>query len=380
MSTPAEDLWHDALVSYEKVLRSGGFSDATIVKRLRHARRLADSMTMSPWDVEHADLKLWIQNVSDQRHAQLDHRTSLRHFYRWAFKTGRIFTDPSEEPSRRATAREMPEAWIAPLKGYRGYLRAAGRPETTVQMRLFQLRAFAYENASLAPYETDMDDLIEWLSHKRWSAEYRRAFRAAFRSFFTWAHEAGRMDTNPALKLPVVRASQPRPRPVQDTAYRAALARADDREHLMLRLAAELGLRAGEVCLVNTSDVLGNHGSYELAVHGKGNKERVLPLTDGLAALIVSQDEGYVFPGKMQGHLSSHTTGTLISRLLPEGVTMHALRHRFASRAYAIDRDVFMVQQALGHASPETTQRYVKMSDHGMRQLMETVSRTEAVA
>ncbi len=161
MSTPAEDLWHDALVSYEKVLRSGGFSDATIVKRLRHARRLADSMTMSPWDVEHADRKLWIQNVSDQRHAQLDHRTSLRHFYRWAFKTGRIFTDPSEEPSRRATAREMPEAWIAPLKGYRGYLRAAGRPETTVQMRLFQLRAFAYENASLAPYETDMDDLID---------------------------------------------------------------------------------------------------------------------------------------------------------------------------------------------------------------------------
>jgi site-specific recombinase XerD len=52
---------------------------------------------------------------------------------------------------------------------------------------------------------------------------------------------------------------------------------------------------------------------------------------------------------------------------------MHALRHRFATKAYNIDRDVFTVQQLLGHASPETTQRYVQVSDINMRRLVEAV-------
>jgi integrase len=380
VSTPAEDLWNDAIAAYESVLRSKAFSPITVTKRLRHVTRLATAMTISPWDLEHAEVMVWLQALPVERHAMLDHRTSIRHFYRWAFATGRIFTDPSDEPSKVAKQLEVPDQWVRPLKAYRGFLRAAGRPETTVQIRLSQLRRFARENASLEPFDADLDDLIEWLAQKRWSAEYRRAFRAALRSFYTWAHDTGRMESNPAMKIPVVRAGQPRPRPVQDQEYRDALAQADERQHLMLRLGAELGLRAGEVILVHTSDVTGTHGSYELAVHGKGNKERILPLTDGLAAIILDRDPGFVFPGKQKGHLSTGYAGKIISGILPDGVTMHALRHRFASRAYAIDRDVFMVQQTLGHASPETTQRYVKMADHGMRKLMETISRTEAVA
>jgi integrase len=380
VSTPAEDLWQEAITAYEVLLRSKAFSPITVRKRLTHVYRLAASMTISPWDVEHSELMVWLRNLPVERHGMLDHRTSIRHFYRWAFNTGRIFTDPSEEPSRAKATLEVPEQWVRPLKAYRGYLRAAGRPETTVQIRLSELRRFARENAALDPFEADLDDLIEWLAQKRWAPEYRRAFRAALRSFYSWAHDTKRMAENPAAGIPVVRAGQPRPRPVQDHEYRAALLQADERQHLMLRLGAELGLRAGEVVLVHTNDITGDHGSYEIAVHGKGNKERILPLTDGLATMILSRGPGYIFPGNQQGHLSTGYAGKIISAILPKDVTMHALRHRFASRAYAIDRDVFMVQQTLGHASPETTQRYVKMSDHGMRKLMETVSRTEAVA
>lgn len=59
----------------------------------------------------------------------------------------------------------------------------------------------------------------------------------------------------------------------------------------------------------------------------------------------------------------------------PSGVTMHALRHVFATRTYNVNRDVLAVQRLLGHASAANTQRYVQVSDESMRALVEAVAR-----
>ena len=64
---------------------------------------------------------------------------------------------------------------------------------------------------------------------------------------------------------------------------------------------------------------------------------------------------------------SPRYVGKIASGLLPPGVTLHSLRHRFATRAYAADRDVFAVQQLLGHAQANTTQRYVKVPSSALR-------------
>jgi len=54
---------------------------------------------------------------------------------------------------------------------------------------------------------------------------------------------------------------------------------------------------------------------------------------------------------------------------------MHALRHAFATRTYNVNRDVFAVQQLLGHSSAATTQRYVQVSDDSLRALVEAGAR-----
>ncbi|MDQ2740537.1 MAG: site-specific integrase, partial [Actinomycetota bacterium] len=64
----------------------------------------------------------------------------------------------------------------------------------------------------------------------------------------------------------------------------------------------------------------------------------------------------------------------------PDQWTMHSLRHRFASRAYAVDRDVLTVQDLLGHASPATTQRYVQLPDDAKRRLIEAVAGPDRVS
>jgi integrase/recombinase XerC len=52
---------------------------------------------------------------------------------------------------------------------------------------------------------------------------------------------------------------------------------------------------------------------------------------------------------------------------MPGDYTLHTLRHRFATLAYQVDRDVFAVQELLGHSSPATTRRYVQTQPESLR-------------
>ncbi|WP_228781492.1 tyrosine-type recombinase/integrase [Nocardia cyriacigeorgica] len=197
-------------------------------------------------------------------------------------------------------------------------------------------------------------------------------------AFWRWAVAAERATTNPAAGLPRVKPAPPRPRPAPEIVYRESLSRAGKRERLMLRLAAEAGLRRAEVAQVHTRDVVEDLGGYSLSVRGKGGKVRTVPLSDSLAAELrqyVGKRRGFAFPGDDDGHLSPRWVGKLITQLMPGVWTMHTLRHRFGTRAYMVDRDVFAVQELLGHASPATTRAYVEMPRDALRRTVAEVGR-----
>ena len=365
--------WQDAIKLFETAQRAAKMTDSTIELRVKHLTRLAnDERERSPWQLSYEDVRGWLDSLPCTRETRLAHRVSLRAFYRWAARSGRIADDPTEEPSRRAQAQPIPAAWESEILSWRSAMRAARLSEGTVSMYMKLLARFARENPSLLPFEVTLDDMIDWLgNNRRWAAEYRRNWRNVFTSFYRWAEDTDRVEVSPARKLPVVRAGQPRPRPALEHEYSAALAKATDREALALRMAAELGMRRAEVAVAHSSDLVTDGDGWALIVHGKGDKQRTLPLPRGLSAVLRTQPPGYIFPGNFDGHLSARYLGKLISSLLPAGVAMHALRHRFATKVYNVDRDVFTTQQLLGHASPATTQRYVLVSDVNMRRLIE---------
>ena len=100
------------------------------------------------------------------------------------------------------------------------------------------------------------------------------------KGFFTWAYRTGRMQVYIGDEIPSVRIPKAAPRPAPDDAWEAALAAADARGTLMLRLAGEVGLRRGEVAQVHTRDVLVAGGAAQLLVQGKGGKQRIVPISD----------------------------------------------------------------------------------------------------
>ena len=88
-----------------------------------------------------------------------------------------------------------------------------------------------------------------------------------------------------------------------------------------------------------------------------------MPITVTLTMAIGDHCEwGFLFPGQIDGHISPGWAGTVISRLMPDGASMHALRHRFASKGYAGTRNRRAVQDALGHAGVATTERYTSVT------------------
>ena len=261
-----------------------------------------------------------------------------------------------------------PPRWAALIAPWLDYLRSGDASAATVKLRNYQLRRLAVALPHLDPLTVDLDDLASWLGGKDWSAQTRRSARSAVRSFFGWLQLTGRRVDNPSLGLRSGRVRPGTHRPADEMSVQRIQRAQDPRIALMGKLAAIQGLRAVEISRVHTDDVIEDLLGYSLVVHGKGNKIRVIPLDDAIARELRDRPRGFVFPGRLDGHLSAPYVSKLLSWSLPPGVTGHMLRHRAAGRYYqGTGWDLRATQELLGHASVATTQIYTPARDDQMR-------------
>ena len=126
-----------------------------------------------------------------------------------------------------------------------------------------------------------------------------------------------------------------------------------------------------------------------LLVRGKGNKERMVPLTNP-AILATSEylklrhffltkevPSLYLFPSRAKdGHLTRAGFGLLLKDIAtlagidPKRVSPHVLRHSFASHMLANGADLRTLQQLLGHEDISTTQIYTHILEDRLRDLV----------
>lgn len=261
--------------------------------------------------------------------------------------------------------RESIDKWLASLK-------AAGYSDQTIKTRRYQVQALSLGLGG-SPLDVTVDDIVEWYADHDWKPETRKSSRNAAVSFFGWLKHSGRRVDDPSEGLPSVKRPQAHPRPCPDRVILAALGRANESERLMIRLGAEAGLRRAEIARVNSGDVMDDLHGKSLIVRGKGDKQRIVPLSNDLAAAILSHD-GYLFPGRWEPHCEQSYIGKHVSSLLGGGWTTHSLRHRYATMTYQATADILLVSKLLGHESVETTQRYVALPDSRLRAAVDAVA------
>ena len=259
--------------------------------------------------------------------------------------------------------------WAESINLWLDSLKAAGYSPNTISTRRCQMSALSRALEG-DPRDVEGDDLLAHFAAKDWKPETRKGAKNACVSYFRWLKASGRSEADPSEFLPTVKRPEPHPRPCPDVVILAALRKATDGERLMLRLGAECGLRRFEIAKVHSRDVMSDLVGWSLVVVGKGDKQRIVPIGDDLALLIRSAN-GYLFPGRWSGHVESSYVGRHLSDLLGDGWTAHSLRHRYATTTYAATRDLLLVSKLLGHASVETTQRYIAMPDDRLRAAVE---------
>lgn len=253
--------------------------------------------------------------------------------------------------------------WADAASAWATTLQAAGRSPRTIRLYLCHLRKIERITPA-GPAHVTIADLRHVLATGGWAPETRKSVRSALVGFFNWAHAEGLTDTNPAARLDRVSVPAGVPRPTPEEIVARAIETSAPRVRAMIMLGAYAGLRCIEIAPVHSRDWDGD-GLY---VTGKGGRQRYVPVVREDLRAVLHQADGYLFPGRIEGHLSAGYVGKLIGWALPEGWTAHTLRHRCATRMFAGTHDLLAVGAVLGHARPETTKRYVRLPDDFLRE------------
>lgn len=246
------------------------------------------------------------------------------------------------------------------IDDYLAELVVAANSPNTIRLRRVQLTRWTGWLASQGtdPRQVSREGVVGFLLAFD-NSETRSAYRSALRGFHAWLAESGRRADNPTTALPRVQRRPGRPHPVPDSVTIAALRTCPPSVAAMIYLGRFAGLRAAEIAAAHRDYLRGGPGCETLALLGKGSKWRELPAHPFVVDVLVGAD-GWVFPARVgTGHMLPGRVSQLVAKALGPPWTAHALRHAFATEAYARTKDVLLVQKWLGHTDPRTTLIYV---------------------
>jgi integrase/recombinase XerD len=258
------------------------------------------------------------------------------------------------------------------------------------------------------PTEAASDDLRAYLAHLaqqgfKASSQARRL--SALRQFYKFLYAEGLRTDDPTgiLDAPKKARTLPKVLSIDDVskligqAEQEAAAGGDDpvarlRMHALIELLYATGMRVSELVSLPAS-VLVQNGRF-LVIKGKGNKERLVPLShaairamqaygeamarDNAARKTPPTESPWLFPsagkaGYLPRQVFARDLKSLAARagIRVAAISPHVLRHAFASHLLANGADLRAVQELLGHSDISTTQIYTHVLEERLHQLVQ---------
>lgn len=254
-----------------------------------------------------------------------------------------------------------------------------------------QKRGCSFEQIHLSDITTmDLKEYIVWLRSRPMNMDHPfkepggnlskrtiRNYTVDLKTFFKYLNEEGYME-NIGSGLKVMKAEKKAIIPLSasdvkkvDSLFNRKTA-LGARNYCMIHLMLDAGLRFQEVCTLTLQDL--NFDNRYIRVHGKGAKERVIPMSmnlrqclyqylcfyrncPGSDILFISSSQSPVTASVIKCFFSRIRKRTGIDRIRP-----HLLRHTFATCYILGGGSVEMLRILLGHESISTTQIYMHLA------------------
>ncbi|HBF29446.1 site-specific tyrosine recombinase XerD [Rhizobium sp.] len=294
------------------------------------------------------------------------------------------------------------EAFLEMMSAERG---AAGNTLISYERDLNDLYDFLKEN-SISVMEAASADLSAYLadlSNRGFEATSQARKLSSMRQFYKFLYAEGLRGDDPTSVLDAPKKGRSLPKILSiaqvDKLLLLAAEEAElegpDRVHrlrtlVLLELLYATGMRVSELVSL-PANVLGKQERF-LVVRGKGNKERLVPLSrSAIEALkrygdarnidltAKGTESGFLFPSiSKQGYLPRQVFARELKDLAiraglnADSVSPHVLRHAFASHLLENGADLRVVQELLGHSDISTTQIYTHVLEERLQMLVQT--------
>ena len=275
-------------------------------------------------------------------------------------------------------------------------------------------------NNTLSSYKRDLEDLHDFLVRRKktlLTAEVEDLQRAlahleaqgfaatsqarrlsSMRQFYKFLYAEGLRENNPTTILDAPKKGRPLPKIMSEqevthlleTAQREASEPGPEqpsrlRMLALLELLYATGMRVSELVSL-PAKVLDQDGRF-LMIRGKGNKERLVPLSRSAISTLqlyrevrkTPEESKWLFPSSgKEGYLPRQVFARDLKGLAARAglktaaISPHVMRHAFASHLLQNGADLRVVQELLGHSDISTTQIYTHVLEERLRQTVET--------
>lgn len=280
----------------------------------------------------------------------------------------------------KASLQTLPATSQAKIKQFEYWMKDKRYASSTITTYLDALRTFFRFFHDEAFDKISKDHIIrfnnEFVLANGYSSAYQSQVINALKLFYSTIEEKT-IDIES-----IERPRKPRKLPnvlSKDEVKRILVAPQNVKHKAMLSLIYACGLRRSELLNLTITDI-DSQRKLLIIRQSKGRKDRVAPISDKLIDLLRSyyrtyQPKTWLFEGQQTGHqYSAKSLENVLKKSVRKAgikrpVTLHWLRHSFATHLLENGTDTRYIQEILGHKSSKTTEIYTHVSTQNLRNI-----------
>ena len=269
---------------------------------------------------------------------------------------------------------------IEQLISFKYYLKSKRYSENTIKTYSDALRSFLVFFYPKPAAELTNDDVIkynnEFILANKFSASYQNQIVNSIKLYFNSIQ-------NKAMIVDKIHRPRPEhklPNVLSKEEVKAILNAPTNIKHkMMLSLIYSCGLRSGELIALKPSNI-DSKRNIVLIQNSKGKKDRIVPLSSKILELLreyylAYKPVLYLFEGqKPENPYDARSLQQVLKQALAKtgikkAVTLHWLRHSYATHLLESGTDLRYIQELLGHNSSKTTEIYTHVSTKSIQQI-----------